>query len=154
MQFRSTTSKLRFGLIPFLIDPYSNFFVCPPNALCWKKSVCSLSCVMTEFKHFQFLLVERLIWIKDWNEDENWRSWRFIASSVTFCFKFCAVSKYYLKASFWIHSLFEWHVLRFFRIFPQHALLKKNACAPFLAWNANLNIFSWCYPERLIWIKD
>ena len=37
VQFQSTTSKLRlnFRLIPFFfIDTYSNFFVCPHNALC------------------------------------------------------------------------------------------------------------------------
>ena len=45
--------------------------------------------------------------IKDWNKDENSRLWRFIASSVNFCFKFCAGSKYSLKASFGINSLFD-----------------------------------------------
>ena len=132
VQFQSTTSKLRlnFRLIPFFfIDTYSNFFVCPHNALCWKNSVCPLSCVMTEFKHFQFMLLERLIWIKDWNKDENSRLWRFIASSVTFCFKFCAGSKYCLKASFRINSLFDWQVLNFFRMSPQRAMLKKSLCS-------------------------
>ena len=128
VQFRNT--RLRFGLIPVLIDTYSNFFICPHNALCWKNSVCPFSCVMTEFKDFQFMLLERLIWIKDWNKDENSRLWRFIASSVTFCFKFCAGSKYCLKASFRINSLFDWQKLKIFRMSPQTTrYVKKSLCS-------------------------
>ena len=68
--------------------------------------------------------------IKDWNKDENSRSWRFIASSVTFCFKFCAGSKYCLKASFRINSLFDWQKLKIFRMSPQTTrYVKKSLCS-------------------------
>ena len=58
--------------------------------------------------------------------------WRFIGSSVTFFFQLCAVSKYYFKASFRINSLFDRHVLKFFRISPKRAILKKMHVLAFL----------------------
>ena len=84
---------------------------------------------MTEFKHFQFMLLERLIWIEAWNKDENPRLWRFIASSVTFCLNSVQVRNTASKLRFGLIPCLIDRYSIFFRMSPQRATLKKSLCS-------------------------